>query len=140
MHKPPVERCDFLKLGTQGLLALSGVLGLGGLLRYLGFQADPPAASQVSLGMAADFPPGTRQVVANGQALLIHDEKGLRALSLVCTHLGCLVEANDTGFACPCHGSLYAADGAVVRGPASQPLTWLHVEETGDGELLLIKE
>jgi Rieske Fe-S protein len=139
MHEKPVKRRDFLKLGTQGLLTLSGVLGLGGLLRYLSFQADPPAPNQISLGMAADFPPGTRQVVANGQVLLIHDDEELRALSLVCTHLGCLVQVEGEGFACPCHGSLYAADGAVQRGPATEALPLLRVEQTETGELLLIK-
>lgn len=135
-----VNRRDFLKLATQGLLAVSGMLGLGGLLRYLSFQSDPPAPRQVSLGLAADFPPGTRQVVAGGQALLIHDDEGLRALSLVCSHLGCLVQAEGEGYACPCHGSLYAADGRVLRGPATQALQALRVEQTEQGELLLIKE
>jgi Rieske Fe-S protein len=140
MHNQRLKRRDFLKLGTQGLLALSGMLGLGGLLRYLSFQTEPEPPRQISLGAAADYPAGTRRMVAGGQALLIHDEAGLRAISLVCTHLGCLVQAQGDGFACPCHGSLYAADGALVRGPATQALHALRLEQTENGELLLIRK
>ncbi|WP_421654342.1 Rieske 2Fe-2S domain-containing protein [Leptothermofonsia sp. ETS-13] len=37
-----------------------------------------------------------------------------------CTHLGCTFPWNavDQQFQCPCHGSLYASDGTVIRGPA----------------------
>jgi len=140
MGQQRLKRRDFLKLGTQGLLALSGMLGLGGLLRYLSFQSEPAQPREIPLGAATDYPLGTRKVVAEGQALLIHDEKGLLAISLVCTHLGCLVQAEGNGFTCPCHGSMYAADGAVVRGPATQALPELRLEQTENGELLLIKE
>ena len=42
-----------------------------------------------------------------------------------CTHLGCPVRAMaSAGFAfrCFCHGSQFAADGTVLRGPAERPL------------------
>jgi nitrite reductase/ring-hydroxylating ferredoxin subunit len=140
MGEQRLKRRDFLKLGTQGLLTVSGMLGLGGLLRYLSFQTEPAPRREIPLGAAADYPPGTRRVVADGQALLIHDEQGLRAISLVCTHLGCLVQVEGDGFTCPCHGSMYAADGALLRGPATQALHALRIEETENGELLLVKE
>ena len=92
------------------------------------------------MGAATDYLPGTHRVVADGQALLIHDENGLRAISLVCTHLGCLVQAEGDGFACPCHGSLYASGGEVLRGPATQALQELRVEQSESGELLLIRD
>lgn len=41
-----------------------------------------------------------------------------------CTHLGCAYHWEDAKgqFLCPCHSSLFAADGKVVSGPAPRPL------------------
>lgn len=46
------------------------------------------------------------------------------ALSAVCTHLGGIVRWNDAerSWDCPLHGSRFAPDGAVLEGPAVEPL------------------
>ena len=46
------------------------------------------------------------------------------AYALYCTHLGCPVHwiADAKIFLCPCHGSVFNADGTVAGGPAPQPL------------------
>jgi Rieske Fe-S protein len=60
-----------------------------------------------------------------------HDQ--FRVLSLRCPHLGCTVRwDNDVQLlVCPCHGSKFADDGAVLEGPAQQPLTTLRSALTG---------
>lgn len=57
-----------------------------------------------------------------------------------CTHLGCAYhwEAQQKGFMCPCHTSLFSVDGAVVSGPAPRPLDRLEVKV--DGNKILIGE
>lgn len=45
-----------------------------------------------------------------------------RALSTRCMHRGCQVDPSSDGFVCPCHGSEYAADGSVRKGPTELPL------------------
>jgi Rieske Fe-S protein len=45
-----------------------------------------------------------------------------RALSTKCMHRGCQVDPSADGFVCPCHGSEYAADGSVRKGPTELPL------------------
>ncbi|TAK65435.1 MAG: ubiquinol-cytochrome c reductase iron-sulfur subunit, partial [Bacteroidetes bacterium] len=44
------------------------------------------------------------------------------ALSPVCTHLGCTVRRDGMAFRCPCHGSTYGMNGALLKGPAEHPL------------------
>jgi cytochrome b6-f complex iron-sulfur subunit len=46
------------------------------------------------------------------------------ALSAICTHAGCSMDyvAGQKVLDCPCHGSQFAADGSVLRGPAVRPL------------------
>jgi len=41
-----------------------------------------------------------------------------------CTHLGCAYHWDEakSEFLCPCHNSVFSADGAVVSGPAPRPL------------------
>jgi menaquinol-cytochrome c reductase iron-sulfur subunit len=39
-----------------------------------------------------------------------------------CMHLGCPVQANATGFACPCHGGQYNSEGQRIAGPPVRPL------------------
>ncbi|MBZ0300486.1 MAG: Rieske (2Fe-2S) protein [Anaerolineae bacterium] len=132
------ERRDFLKFTTRALLAASGLFGLGALGRFLNFQTQSPPQTVFDLGLASEYAVGTRRVLPEIPALLIHNEDGFSALSLVCTHLGCTVEENTSGFVCPCHGSLYDDAGNSLRGPAGKPLRALTVETTADGQLRLL--
>lgn len=74
-----------------------------------------------------DIPPGGGGIVELGEETLAvrRDADGaLHALSARCTHKGCTVTWNNAEgtWDCPCHGSMFAADGAVLHGPAVQPL------------------
>jgi len=57
-------------------------------------------------------------------AAFVDDGGELHTMSARCTHLGCIVDWNpaERTFDCPCHGSRFAGNGAVVNGPASRPL------------------
>jgi Rieske Fe-S protein len=62
----------------------------------------------------------------------------LHLLFTVCTHLGCVVpwSAAANKFQCPCHGSQYAPDGHVVRGPAPLPLALAHCDVAEDDKII----
>jgi len=55
-----------------------------------------------------------------------------------CTHLGCAYHWDDNKdqFLCPCHTSLFSADGKVTAGPAPRPLD--RFETKVEGSLLSI--
>lgn len=132
-----LTRRNFLKLATQSLLAISGLLGLGGVVRFLSYEPDPPPPTRYEVGDAKNFPMNSHTVLPNIPALLIHDRNGFSALSLVCTHLGCTVEMKPKDLLCPCHGSRYDLDGSVTHGPAVKPLSHLRVEITADGKVIV---
>ncbi|MGS2591804.1 FAD-dependent oxidoreductase [Streptomyces hebeiensis] len=94
-----------------------------------------------SADSVARIPPGTGAVVrVGGRPCAVHrDAEGtVRAVSARCTHLGCLVAFNaaETAWECPCHGSRFGVDGAVLQGPAVRPLEEVDVsgaEDSGSG-------
>jgi glycine/D-amino acid oxidase-like deaminating enzyme/nitrite reductase/ring-hydroxylating ferredoxin subunit len=76
---------------------------------------------------ADEVPAGKARVVRSGlgKTGVYRDETGkAHGVSLRCTHLGCLVHFNEAErtWDCPCHGSRFDIDGAVLAGPAVRPL------------------
>merc|ERR1712228_931622 len=72
--------------------------------------------------------------------LIVKEDKTIEkyGLNAVCTHLGCVVpwSAAQNKFMCPCHGSQYAPNGSVVRGPAPLPLALAHCDVDDSGKIL----
>jgi glycine/D-amino acid oxidase-like deaminating enzyme/nitrite reductase/ring-hydroxylating ferredoxin subunit len=73
------------------------------------------------------IPRGEARVVRDGQGRtgVYRDDDGrLHAVCLRCTHMGCVVQFNsaERSWDCPCHGSRFDVDGAVLEGPAGRPL------------------
>jgi menaquinol-cytochrome c reductase iron-sulfur subunit len=59
------------------------------------------------------------------------------AISNVCMHVGCPVQANATGFACPCHGGQYDSEGRRIAGPPVRPLNRYDTSVDSRGHLIL---
>jgi Rieske Fe-S protein len=139
-HEPGPEslpRRSFLRLAWQGILAFGSLCGLGGLLQFLNYQPQPPAPEKTLIGALEDFPPGSATVLPEARALVRREQTGLAVISLTCPHLGCMVEPTPEGFACPCHGSRYAPDGTLLRGPSRADLPRLALETTPEGVWVL---
>ncbi len=52
------------------------------------------------------------------------DSNKVLAVNAICTHKGCDVKwkSDKKLYVCPCHDAEFAADGAVLEGPAKTPL------------------
>lgn len=105
------------------------------------------AASDGVLRLAvADLPElaadgGVARVEIEGEdasLFIVRDQNSYHALSPICTHRGCTVEARSARFVCPCHGSTYSRTGAVLRGPAEEPLASFPVNATDNGATLIV--
>ena len=73
-------------------------------------------------------------VVVSGVIVINTGGGNFTALSALCTHAGCTVSysAASNNLPCACHGSLFTIGGAVVNGPATQPLAVYPVTRSGN--------
>jgi Rieske Fe-S protein len=92
-------------------------------------------------GDVESIPPGEGRLVReDGKVLAVarRADGSLCVRSAVCPHLGCHVQWNaaEQSWDCPCHGSRYDAEGAVMNGPSTQdlaqPATPLHPAERAE--------
>jgi len=134
-HDPQVTRRDVL--GMASVAAFFCALGatLLCMLRLVRPSVMPERSTRYKIGSPGRFPPGTVRAFPEDQFVVFSDDEGLHAISLICTHLGCVVHWEDTGFACPCHGSKFDAVGKVTGGPAPKALPWLKIDQLPNGRL-----
>lgn len=92
---------------------------------------------KANLGPLARFAPGLETYVQSARVFVKRDEGGVRAMSGVCTHLGCTVRKEGEGYVCPCHGSRYDHEGHVVSGPAPAALAFLELERDPQANLIV---
>jgi cytochrome b6-f complex iron-sulfur subunit len=91
------------------------------------------AGSWIQIPPMDRFSPGTLTPIPGHKIAIIRSPRKIGAISLECTHLGCLLNVVDQGFFCPCHGSAFGPLGQVYSGPATDPLPWYKVTERDGG-------
>jgi cytochrome b6-f complex iron-sulfur subunit len=128
----PVPRRDVLGLLSLWTMATTLLFATLGIARMPKAAVLPSPSKKFRVTIPESLPPGEAFVPAGRSTALFRDGHGVYAISIVCTHLGCIVKPTADGFECPCHGSGFAHDGSVIRGPAPQPLRWLKVSDDGD--------
>jgi cytochrome b6-f complex iron-sulfur subunit len=133
----PVSRRDFL--GLAGLWA-TGVAVFGSLLGMMRMpmpRVTPEASSRFRIGSPDELIAGTERSIPGRNVMVMSTPDGVAAISLVCTHLGCIVTRGENAFDCPCHGSRFGANGEVTAGPAPRGLRWLEISRAPDGNLVV---
>ena len=139
-HRAFPDRRAFLTIAAGGLLgvALPGCAALA-------VSSVPLADGALRLRLT-DYPDlsrpgGSARVRPEGGTDLVYvlalDDGAFAAVSPVCTHQGCTVEVAGQFLECPCHGSVFTRDGAVVQGPAAAPLVRFPVERLEGGILVI---
>lgn len=131
----PIERRDFLGIAAVGSFLVTTGLATVGSLRLPMPSVLPEADSRVKIGSPDQFAVGSQTYLSEQNVWIERDDKGLYAISSICTHLGCVVKRDDNGFHCPCHGSRFDHGGKVTAGPAPKPLDHLKIARTPSGDL-----
>ena len=85
--------------------------------------------SEIGLNSSKIFRFGTRPAL-----LIVTAEGEYRALSAVCTHLGCTVQYRPDlrEIWCACHNGMYDLNGRNVSGPPPRPLEQFQVHVRGE--------
>jgi cytochrome b6-f complex iron-sulfur subunit len=129
-------RRDFIKRFSVWAAASAGILASLSLIR----QFIPRFSRQqkrFKIGRKNNYPLNSYTYLPERQLFVYRDHEGVRAVSAVCTHLGCIIEKSDEGFQCPCHGSCYNEDGEVVSGAATKDLPWFELNKDVDGQIVV---
>jgi Rieske Fe-S protein len=142
------------EVSRRSVIEGTAVALVAGAVGYVGFVALGPAPSTGDsrgagypgssgkgsgpLAALDDIPDGGGVVLTEEKLVLTRDGSTVHCFSAVCTHQGCLVGGvSDGEIRCPCHGSAFdATTGAVVQGPATEPLKPEDVVVTDQGEVV----
>jgi len=130
----PVSRRRFLGKAAWISALCAGGLALVSVLRSI-IPQQSRSGRKFTIGRLYDFPLNTYTRVNRHKIFVWRDHEGIRVLSAMCTHLGCIVNVTEEGFLCPCHGSRFDASGQVLAGPAPKPLPCYRVSLAPDGQL-----
>jgi cytochrome b6-f complex iron-sulfur subunit len=133
LEPPPLPRRDFLGLAALWSALVTLAFATVGALRLPRAAVVPVPSRKFRVTLPEALAPGDAFVPPGRSVAVFRDADGVYAVSTVCTHLGCIVKENGRGFACPCHGSTFARDGTVTKGPAPKALAWLAVTRAPDG-------
>jgi cytochrome b6-f complex iron-sulfur subunit len=122
-----ISRRDLLRTGIGAAVGLaaggSAVAVLGGRTRNVFVDPGSSLASDgewTPVALLADLPAGSvaRFSTAAFAGFLVNDDGQIRALSSVCTHMGCTLAYRPAwrDLRCPCHGASFDLYGHLANG------------------------
>jgi nitrite reductase/ring-hydroxylating ferredoxin subunit len=126
-HRVRLTRRDLLRVGLGAAAGLAAGAGAISILR----PASPPPLTGngrplvrdgewVAVATLADLPPGAavRFSTVAFDGYVVNDTGTIRALSSVCTHMGCTLAYREEwqDLRCPCHGASFNLSGELANG------------------------
>jgi cytochrome b6-f complex iron-sulfur subunit len=138
-----VSRRDFFNEIAGGALTIAGLGAAVVTVKYASPNVlfEPPTTFRA--GSPDDYPVNSVKYIQDQQVYIVRSDKGMWALSAVCTHLGCITQlkqdSDSIQIACPCHGSKFKIAGTVQAGPAPRPLPRFSMVLGEDGVLVVDK-
>jgi cytochrome b6-f complex iron-sulfur subunit len=132
------RRRDF----TWFALSAMGLAALGVFMRFFFPRTLFEPKTRFMIGYPSDYGFGVDIKYQQSQRIWVcRGPQGLYVISAVCTHLGCTPDwlSGENQFKCPCHGSVYDAEGNNFAGPAPKPMLRCHVELAADGRIVVDK-
>jgi Rieske Fe-S protein len=122
-------------MDRRAFLACAALPVIAGACASLNYVPGDLRDGAVYVPLARLAPDGTALVEVPGMDLPLFVRRtgpdAAIALSTRCQHRGCQVDPEADRLVCPCHGSEYALDGAVLKGPTQRPLERFPVREFG---------
>ncbi|HEV3473832.1 MAG TPA: universal stress protein [Actinomycetota bacterium] len=121
------DAADLVVVGNKGFAGARRYL-LGSIPVKVAHESPTDVLVAKTVGRSIDdLAPGHGGLVdVGGRKLAVYkaEDGSVVALSPRCQHMGCTVDWNDADqtWDCPCHGSRYARDGEVIKGPAKKNL------------------
>jgi cytochrome b6-f complex iron-sulfur subunit len=122
-----MPRRDFLGLSSLVAAASALLFALFGMLRLPRTAISSSPAKKFRVSLPPNLAIGEAYIPPGRSVVMFKDEEGVYAVSAICTHLGCVVKTSGDKLECPCHGSQFARDGEVAKGPAPRALPWYKV-------------
>ncbi len=135
-HTERHSRRDFLRRFSVWAAIGAGALASISLLRQF-IPRLTQYQRRFKIGRENNFPVNTFTYMTDRKLFVYRDHQGIRAVSAICTHLGCVIEKSDDGFQCPCHGSRYNDQGEVLSGAATKDLPWFELKKDVDGQIVV---
>ncbi len=132
-----LSRRDFLANIGWGALVLAAGSTAAAFARFMQPNMTTPSPGPVEIGTTDEYTIGSLKYIENARVYLGRDARGFYAIIAICTHLGCTPRLEAVDFVCPCHGSKFSRDGAVLNGPATRALDRAFVGRAPSGKLLI---
>lgn len=133
LWKSEISRRDFVDLVIKGgiFTTIAGML-FPALAYVWPVMRRGPSVDMEEVAGIDEIPVwGAKKVIVGGSALMvIRTPNGYKALSAICTHLGCLVDWNNQRrqIVCPCHAGVFDVEGRNISGPPPRPLASYEVK------------